>query len=206
MVDRIEVGDRVRSNVAFDPLVHEGIVQSISLGYTSQGPAPILRIKVDMKDGVALDPTHTFESAAILWGKVQDDSTTKDWDKPVKSDICETCGISHSKGPFTPEMLDLFDRWQQALEADQEVILLELVDRFRDHMTPMDTSVPDSVHRLLEKADAADEKARHSRIAIGRVLVHNLKEMANQSKLERQLLSALLPKTQAPKKEEGSLN
>lgn len=205
MVDRIEVGDRVRSSVTFDPLVHEGVVQSISLGYTSQGPAPILKVKVDMRDGIVLDPTHTFESAAILWGKVQADSTTKDWDKPERTDICETCGVSHSKGPFTPEMYDLFDRWQQALDGDQEEILLELVARFRGHTSAMDTSIPDSVHRLLAKADAADEKVRLSRIAIGRVLIHNLKEMADQSKLGRKLLS-LLPKVQGPKKEDGSLN
>lgn len=181
MPDRLEIGDRVRSNEGYDPLPHEGEVKGISVGRTRQGPVPILRILVDKQNGEAVPP-HLHESAASQWDKVLPDGTIEAQEKsPPKGELCPSCGEVHAPSPFTPEMFSLFDEFQKATPLERPGILLELADFFMHEVEATDPEFPDGIHEMIEDADDAQRDAERAMFRIGRMVIHNIEEIRAQN-------------------------
>lgn len=197
-MDRMEIGDRVRSNEGFDPVPHEGKIQSIVVGYTRQGPVPIIRILVDKKNGVEVPP-HLYESAAFLWDKLLDDGSVEEKpEKPTpKGEVCPSCGEVHSPSPFTPEMLSLFQELQNAPPTERSEILLEMADFFMREVDETDQEFPDWVHTMVEKAENAQKKTHRAMLRIGRMVVRNIEEMQQHKAVQGHIRKVMLMPLQA---------
>lgn len=205
---RIETGDRVRSNDGFDPVPHEGVVQSIAIGCTLQGPAPILRILVDKRGDQTVEP-HLYESAAGLWGKVLEDGGVAAQPKPAPTGVkCPSCGEVHAEDPFTPEMYTLFERLKGvASDEEREVILVELAHRFMEQTRETDHEMPDWVHKLVDKVDDAEVRLSRAVLRIGRMVARNFSEMEKQKAVQGHIRKVMLmPLNLAPDEKKGGLN
>lgn len=191
MKDRIEAGDRVRSNEGFDAIPYEGVVQSIAVGCTRQGPAPILRVMVDKKDGQTVEP-HLHESAAVLWDKILEDGTVG-----AKTETagpkCPSCGEVHGTDPFTPELFALYEQLKALPpDEDREEILSEMAERFMANIEQTDYDLPDWLHRMIEKADDAEERMRRAILRVGRMVARNLSEMEKAKAVQGHILKVMI--------------
>lgn len=208
MTDRLEIGDRVRSNDGFDPVPHEGKVHGILVGYTRQGPVPILRVLVDKQNGKEV-PTHLHESAASLWDKVLDDGSVEEKpEKPSRGEVCPSCGEIHSPSPFTPEMISLFQELQNAPPADRSEILLEMADFFMREVDETDQEFPDWVHAMVEKAENAQRKTHRAMLRIGRMVARNIEEMQQHKAVQGHIRKVMIMPLQAegPRRKKEGLN
>lgn len=202
--DRVKTGDRVKSNEDFDPVPHEGTVHAITCGVTSQGFAPIFSVLVDMRDGKACEP-HLHETSASFWNKVG--VTAPEAETPKSDPTCPTCGTAHGRGPFTPEMFSLVEKFQALpKEADErESILSELAERFRDQVNATNYEVPDVIHKLIHQTDKAYEKALQLQLQLGRIVIRNIVDIqlhnAGRSNIRRMFLGG-----EPEKKPEEGLN
>lgn len=200
-MSRLEVGNRVRSNEEFDPLPHEGTVQSIVIGMTGQGPLAILRVLIDRKNGVEVPP-HLHESPVLHWDLMgEDGNVTSLLGASPQQPTCESCGESHGQDYFTPEMIALHLQMQGAPEHEQMGIYLELAHRFMAQVTDMDVELPDHIHKIVEKALDAEEQAERAIMKVARMVVRNLDERAKQihgNAQMRRVFIVPLRKTETP--------
>lgn len=175
-MNRVEVGQRVRSNTEFDQIPHEGTIQKILVGVTALGPTAIFHVLVDRKNGEQVEP-HLHESPALHWDHLSEDGTTTSMlgDK-VSPPKCPTCGEAHGGAPeyFTPEMIALHAQLGSTPEGDREAVYVELAGRFMAQVTELDASMPDRIHKLVAKAHDAGEEARRALLRVGRMVVKNL--------------------------------
>lgn len=202
---RIEVGDRVRSSSTYAPTPHEGVVQSIALGVTEAGPAPILRVLVDRTDGRVVEP-HLHETTPALWDKVFSDGTTvptqKDFLAGDAAGKCPSCGEHHGTNPFTPEMISIYDRFTKS-EDDQErfALLQELGSRFLDELDETDPELPEWAHDMVEEVEKARVKYEKRLLRVGRLVIRNLSEMGQTTAIREHLKGAVLIPIPIPGKE-----
>jgi hypothetical protein len=204
-MSRLEVGNRVRSNEEFDPLPHEGTVQSIAVGMSGQGPLAILRVLIDRKDGVEVPP-HLHESPALHWGHVEEDGSVTSLGDSTPQPSCTSCGESHGQDYFTPEMIALHLHLQGAPEYERPGIYIELAQRFMAQVTDLDVDMPNSIHKLVQKANDAEEHAERLVMKVARLVVRNLDERAKQIHGSAQMRKVFMAPLHKPETKGGGLN
>jgi hypothetical protein len=175
-MNRVEVGQRVRSNTEFDTVTHEGTIQKILVGVTAQGPTAIFHVLIDRKNGEQIEP-HLHESPALHWDHLSEEGTTTSMlGGKVSPPKCTGCGEVHGEGPeyFTPEMIALHAQLGSTPEEDREAVYVELAGRFMAQTSELDADMPDHIHKLVAKAHDAGEEARRALLRVGRMVVKNL--------------------------------
>lgn len=173
----LSVGDRVERGLLGDEFRVVGVVKSIQLTSSPEGFVPILQVQVDGEDQELTSPAHLWR----LWGG---DEAVEDSD--AKDDVCDECGQAHD-GPFTPELLDLFNRVGTTGDShERQLLLVELAETFAGNLDQTDLGTPEGIHQLVTNAFSAVRRSEQAWLVLGREIARVIaatNQAANQPPL-----------------------
>ena len=106
----------------------------------------------------------------------------------------ETAGPARAGSPRTDLHPELLRLRAAALppDEDREEILSEMAERFMANIEQTDYDLPDWLHRMIEKADDAEERMRRAILRVGRMVARNLSEMEKAKAVQGHILKVMI--------------